>query len=671
MVGTVAVKIASRSRPPPGPRCCHEAVSTAVSLPKRILLGRPLSSASLGDTLLPKRLALPVFCSDPLSSNAYATEEILLVLSVGGLALLHLTPWVAGAVALLLTIVVLSYRQTCYAYPEGGGAYGVSKANLGQKAALVAAAALMIDYVMTVAVSVAAGVSNIVSAAPSLAPHAVPLCLGLIALLAIANLRGVKESGTFFAIPTYGFVLVVYTTIAVGITKVVLGHTPVAESASYVPHAPASSVTGLALVAIVLRAFASGCTALTGVEAISNGVPSFRAPKSRNAASTLAVMAVLTIALFAGITVLAVVTKVHIAENVAHLTGAPHGYVQRTVIAQVAGAVWGDGTLGFYLVQAFTALILILAANTAFNGFPALASILAADGFLPRQLARRGDRLVYSNGILILASVAGLLIVAYHASPNRLMQLYILGVFVSFTLSQAGMVKHWTTHLRTAAPSQRGHMLRSRVVNGIGAVTTFVVLIIVLLTKFVHGAFLVVIAIPVLFMLMESVRKHYDRVDQQTRPRPEGVPLPSRVHALVLVSRLNAPVLQAVAYARASRPATLTALSVRTQPEETDALLRAWDERRVPIPLTVLDSPYRDITRPATEYIQSIRRSSPRDVVAVYIPEYVVRHWWEHMLHNQSALRLKARLIFLPGVMVISVPWLITNEQPAGAILVS
>lgn len=636
------------------------------SLTKRVLVGRPLTSEQVSQTLLPKWLALPVFCSDPLSSNAYATEEILLVLSVGGLALLHVTPWVALAVVVLLTTVVVSYRQTCHAYPSGGGAYAVSRANLGQDAALVAAAALLVDYVLTVAVSVAAGVANLVSAVPSLAPHATTLCLAVVAALAVANLRGVKESGRAFAVPTYGFVLAVFAMIVVGVARTLAGQPPVAESASYTIATHGDQLTGLALLAVVLRSFASGCTALTGVEAVSNGVPSFRKPKATNAAATLGIMAGLTVTMFAGLTVLALVSHVHVTDDLTRLVGAPDGYVQRTVIAQLAGAVFGTGSVGFFLVQAATTLILVLAANTAFNGFPILASILAQDGFMPRQLSRRGDRLVFSNGILILAAAAAGLIAAFQASPTRLIQLYILGVFVSFTLSQTGMVVHWTRELETAPRDGRRAIHRARAINGFGAALTLVVLVIVLVSKFNHGAYLVVIAMPLLFALMRAVRAHYVSVDRALTPSAEGVPLPSRVHAVVLVSRLTTPALRALAFARAGRPSSLEALTIRANPAETDRLVADWNSRRVPVPLVVLDSPYRDITRPAIDYIADIRRESPRDVVAVYIPEYVVEHWWDQLLHNQSALRLKTRLLFQPGVMVTSVPWRFGHE-PASA----
>ncbi|MFN0281101.1 MAG: APC family permease [Kineosporiaceae bacterium] len=633
-------------------------MSTLLTAPKRLLLGRPLGSERLGETLLAKRLALPVFCSDPLSSNAYATEEILLVLSLGGLALLHLTPWIAAAVALLLVVVVASYRQTCHAYPNGGGAYAVSRANLGPNAALVAASALLVDYVLTVAVSVAAGVANIVSALPELAPHAVAVSLCFVALLAVMNLRGVRESGTVFAIPTYGFVLSVFVMLGLGAFRAATGVAPTAESARF-GITPDHHISGLLLVALVLRAFSSGCTALTGVEAVSNGVPNFKPPKSRNAAATLAIMGGLTVTMFAGITALALAAHVHVVDDTARLVGAPAGYEQRTVIAQVAGAVFGHDSPFFFAVQGFTAAILVLAANTAFNGFPILASILGSDGYMPRQFYRRGDRLVFSNGVVVLAALAGLLIYAFDASTTRLIQLYIIGVFVSFTLSQWGMVRHWTTELRSPASrgNRRGTVHRARVINGLGALFTALVLVVVLVTKFTHGAYFVVIAMPALFALMKAIKRHYDRVAVELRPAPGGVILPSRVHAVVLVSRLHAPTLQALAYARATRPSSLVALTAQTSTADTQALQREWAERDIPVELVVLDSPYRDVTGPVLDYIGQIHRSSPRDVVAVFIPEYVVGRWWEQLLHNQSALRLKARLLFRPGVMMTSVPW--------------
>jgi len=661
------VKDASRSRLSASTARCPGHVSAYVSLPKRLLVGKPLSTDKMGEQLLPKWLALPVLCSDALSSNAYAPEEILLVLSVGGLALLHFSPWIGLAVIILLLTVVASYRQTCHAYPGGGGAYAVSRANLGQGAALVAASALLVDYVMTVAVSIASGVANFVSAFPGLTRYSVELCVGIVVILTVANLRGIKESGKTFSIPTYGFVFAIFAMIAVGFVRTALGHPPVAESASITVLPSATDLTGLALIAVLLRAFASGCTALTGVEAVSNGVPAFRRPKSKNAATVLAIMGVLSVLMLAGLILLALVSKVHMSDDPARFVGAPEGYVQKTVIAQISGAVFGLGSIPFYLVQGFTTLILAVAANTAFNGFPILASILGQDGFMPRQLARRGDRLVFSNGILVLAGTAIALLIGYQANVTRLIQLYIIGVFVSFTLSQLGMVRHWSSELRTGLAAERGRMRRARAINAFGAVLTAIVFIIVLVTKFTHGAYLVVIAMPILYVVMQAVHKHYQRVDKALQPGVEGVPLPSRVHAVVLVSRLTTPALRALAFARATRPSSLEALTIRTNPRDTERLLADWHTREVPVPLTVLDSPYRDMTRPAVEYIAEIRRRSPRDVVAVFVPEYVVEHWWEQLLHNQSALRLKTRLLFQPGVMVTSVPYRLGRDEVAAS----
>jgi amino acid transporter len=652
-VAQVTVKIASRPWKSLRPKAFAGAV---LDSPKRVFLGRKLRSDRLGDTLLPKSLALPIFCSDPLSSVAYATEQIVLVLGLGGLTYLRFTSWLGLAVVALLVVVVASYRQTCYAYPNGGGAYAVSRRNLGANASLVAASALLVDYVLTVAVSVVAGVAAVVSAAPSLAPHAVALSVGCILVLTLVNLRGVKESGRAFAIPTYGFVGIVLLLLALAAGKALLGQHMVAESAGF-GLVKDHRTGGLLTAFLCLRAFASGCTALTGVEAISNGVPSFRKPKSRNAAQTLVVMGTLAVVMFAGITALAVTSHVHMAEDVSNLTGTPAGYVQRTAIAQIGIAVFGHGLL-FLLLQAFTAAILVLAANTAYNGFPVLASLLSRDGYLPRQLGKRGDRLVFSNGIVILALLATLLVVAFDADVTKLIQLYIIGVFVSFTLSQWGMVKHWRRELSDApTAARRRTMRRSQVVNATGAAATALVLVMVLVTKFVHGAWIVVVAMPLLFLLMKRIHGHYAAVTRELTPSPAGVPLPSRIHGVVPVSKLHEPTLRALAFARATRPHDLVAVTVQVDPEETSQLVDAWSARGIPVPLVILDSPYREITRPLLDYVRTIRLESPRDVVCVFIPEYVVGHWWEHLLHNQSALRLKGRLLFQPRVMVTSVPW--------------
>jgi amino acid transporter len=506
-------------------------------------------------------------------------------------------------------------------------------------------------------------VDAITSAFLTTEPYAVPIALGFVVILTVMNLRGVKESGTVFAIPTYGFIAVVFVMIAWGGVRFLAGDAPTAESASF-QITPKTEAVGALTVFLALRAFAQGCTALTGVEAVSNGVPHFKPPKDRNAADTLTIMGAITIAMFAGITVLAIATQVRFAEHPEHLVGVPAGYQQRTAIAQVAGAVFGYDGVFFFLMQGFTAAILILAANTAFNGFPILASILGSDGYLPRQFGRRGDRLVFSNGIVILALLAGGLIWAFDASTSRLIQLYIIGVFVSFTLSQAGMVVHWRRLLRVERdPRARRGLHWNLAINALGAMVTGVVLVVVLVTKFLNGAYLVVIAMPVVFFLMKAIGRHYHHVAVELEPEPGGVLLPARIHAVVLVSKLHKPALRALAYARATRPDTLAALTVATSPEEVGALQTEWAERGIPVPLTVLESPYRDVTAPALHFVASLRRSGPRDLVVVYIPEYVVGHWWEHLLHNQSALRLKARLLFERGVMVTSVPWQLASSR--------
>ncbi|MFE9725738.1 APC family permease [Streptomyces sp. NPDC005794] len=643
---------------------------TAIKILKRLVIGRARRSEELGETLLPKRLALPIFASDPLSSVAYATQEILLVLTLGGLAYLHFTPWIGAAVVALMTVVVLSYRQVVHAYPNGGGSYAVVSTNLGPSAGLVVGASLLVDYVMTVAVSVASGVDNIISALPSLADYRVLMALCFVALLTALNLRGLRESGRLFAAPTYLFIGGVLIMIGTGLLRYVLGDAPVAESSQYnvTPQKADLDLAGLALVMLVLRAFSSGCTALTGVEAISNGVPAFRRPKSQNAASTLAAMGIIAVILFVGVTTLAIVAKVHIADDACRLTGLPDcaGYTQRTVIAQLAAAVFGGAdSFGFYYIQAVTALILILAANTAFNGFPLLSSILAQDSYLPRQLHNRGDRLVFSNGIIALAVVAGLLLYGFKANVTSLIHLYILGVFTSFTLSQAGMIRHWNRALHTETdPAQRRRHHLARAVNSTGAAVTGLVLVIVLATKFTQGAWLAVVAATVLWLMMRGIRRQYDRTAAElavTDPRQDSIP-PARVLAVVLVSTLNKPTLRALDYARAFRPDHLEALTVAVDQESLSTLHRQWNDFDIQVPLKVLRSPYREITRPAVEYVRSVLRDGgPHDVVAVFIPEYIVGRWWENFLHNQTALWLKSRLLLTPGVTVTSVPWQLSS----------
>lgn len=642
-------------------------VSRLTDLSKRVLVGRALRSDKLSETLLPKRIALPIFASDALSSVAYAPDEILLTLSMAGMATYHFSWKVGLAVVVVMLTVVASYRQNVHAYPSGGGDYEVASVNLGPNAGLTVGSALLVDYVLTVAVSVSSGVANMASAVPALESNKVLLAVGLVLLLMAMNLRGVRESGKLFAVPTYAFMAAILGMTLFGLVRAATGANMEAESAGF--HIEAEdSFSGFALVFLLLRTFSSGCAALTGVEAISNGVPAFRKPKSKNAASTLLLMGTISVTMLMGMLALANMTKVRFAENPAsQIQGAPADYEQKTVVAQVADAVFG-GTFAsplFYLVLAVTGLILILAANTAFNGFPVLGSILAQDRYLPRQLHTRGDRLAFSNGIIMLAAFAIVLIIAFDAEPTKLIQLYVVGVFVSFTMSQAGMIRHWTRHLKTETdPATRGRMMRSRVINAFGLFMTGTVLVIVLVTKFAQGAWIAIAAMGVLFVLMKQIRRHYDRVAAELAAvETDDTKLPSRVHAIVLVSKLHKPSLRALAYARYSRPNVVEAVTVNVDPAETEALRREWDERGIEVPLKVLDSPYREITRPVIEYVKSVRRSSPRDVVNVYIPEYVVGRWYEQILHNQSALRLKGRLLFTPGVMVTSVPWQLESSE--------
>ncbi|KQU70970.1 DNA-binding protein [Phycicoccus sp. Root563] len=642
---------------------------------KRVLVGRAMRSDRLGDTLLPKKLALPIFASDALSSVAYAPDEIFLTLGLAGGALALTHSWQIGlCVVAVMLVVVASYRQNVHAYPSGGGDYEVANTNLGPKAGLTVASALLVDYVLTVAVSISSGVQNAAAALPFIRGHEVIVAVGLVVLLTAMNLRGVRESGQAFAVPVYLFMLSVIGMGIVGVVREVTGNLPQAESAglTLVPEDGYGQLGSFAMLFLLLRAFSSGCAALTGVEAISNGVPAFKKPKSRNAASTLLLMGVIAITMLMSMLTLAKWTGIKYAEDPATQLlrdGKPvgPGYVQDTIMGQVAKAVFQGFHPGVILVSIVAGLILILAANTAFNGFPVLGSILAKDGYLPRQLHTRGDRLAFSNGILILAGAAAFLIVLYNAEVTKLIQLYIVGVFVSFTLSQTGMIRHWNRHLRLERDaSERSRMKRSRVINAVGATMSGIVLVVVLLTKFTHGAGYAIAAMVVLFFLMLGIHKHYERVRAELRVSDDDVDaqmLPSRVHAIVLVSKIHKPTLRALAYARATRPSKLEAITVNVEPDETKALQDEWDRRDIPVPLKALDSPYREITRPVVDYVKSLRSGHPRDVVVVYIPEYVLGKWYEQVLHNQSALRLKGRLLFTPGVMVASVPWQLASSE--------
>lgn len=746
---------------------------------KRVLLGRPMATSAMGHTLLLKVIALPVFSSDALSSVAYATQEILLVLGMAGAVALSRVVPIAFAVAGLLALVVISYRQTVRAYPNGGGAYIVSRENLGDTAGLLAASALLIDYVLTVSVSITAGTEAVLTAAPGLADMRIEIAMLFIAFVAMVNLRGVKESGVFFAVPTYLFIASIAMLLIVGFIKC-LGGCPVAESADTVLHGESALTLFL-----LLKAFAAGTTALTGVEAISNGVPAFRYPQSRNAATTLTIMGTISISMFLGVSWLANQMQVRYV----------HGQ-ETSVLGDIAHTVFGGG-VGFYVVQVATAAILILAANTAFADFPRLASILATDRFMPRQLMNRGDRLVFSNGVLILSILASVLIVVFNADLNRLIQLYLVGVFVSFTLSQSGMVIHWLKY------KDRGWR-RSIVINALGAVLTAVVLCVVIATKFTEGAWIVVGATPLLMLLMRSIHKHYaDVANQLEHPdrRPldhrqgdhsvvllvekvdaaaahavgylralrardvwaitfdkanaaafkrlapempisvvdkngsaedsiraflmekrkglpsrhflslvipelidrkglweilrhphlhrlkasflgtEGVQLidipifredidperdetnePARNYVVVLVAGVHNATLQAIEYAETLNPTDMRAVSFGLDPAETDKLANEWMEYKIPVPLELADSPYRDIGESLVKYVRGFKPDGSDRVVTVVIPEFVVGKLRHHLLHGQTALLVKRHLLFENGVVVASVPYHLEDE---------
>lgn len=640
---------------------------------KRILLGEPLTSEKLDEQLLPKKMALPIFASDALSSVAYAPQELLMILLIGGTALLTLSPWVAVAVVVLLVVVVLSYRQLIKAYPSGGGDYEVASKNLGEVPGVVVAAALLVDYVLTVAVSVASGVDNIISALPELNPFRVEIAVGFVILIVIVNLRGVREASSVFAIPTYLFIGSVGIMIVVGLVRTIFGDAPEASSAGY--DVQAESLTQAALILLVLRAFSSGCSALTGVEAVSNGVPAFRKPKIRNAQTTLTLMGTIAILLFAGLTALALIAGVHYAENPCNLIGFDCSTPQPSLMAQVAAATFGMNSIPFFIIQAATACVLLLAANTAFNGFPLLGSVLARDGYAPKALNTRGDRLVYSNGMIILGIVAIGVLIVYQANLTTLIQLYIIGVFVSFSLGQIGMVRHWRRTLRDmrdlpaearlqeSARYERRSAISGLWINSLGASLTVLVLLIVTVTKFVHGAWLVFIAIPILAVLMIGVNRYYRDVEHEIR-------MDDTVHfgstgdvAIILVNRLQKPVMKAIDYALAANHEKTLAVHVAITEEESARLQKDWETHDVPIPLVIIDSPYRAYTSPVTAFIKKYRAKHGASVVTVYLPQYIVGHWWESILHNRRSRRLAHQLMLVHGVSITLVPWLLDSSE--------
>jgi amino acid transporter len=595
---------------------------------KRVLLGRAMATGELEHTLLPKILALPVFSSDPLSSNAYATQEILLVLGLVGTGALAQVVPISIAVAILLATVVVSYRQTVRAYPNGGGAYIVAHENLGMYPGLLAAAALLIDYVLTVSVSIVAGVDAIVSMASGVADAKILVAIGFVVFVMLTNLRGAKESGTFFAIPTYGFVLSVYLLLITGFVKCV-GGCPQAESAGLHLEPEHASLT----LFLILKAFSAGTTALTGVEAISNGVPAFRYPQSKNAATTLTMMGVMSISMFLGISWLADQTNVVFMED-----------SERTVVAQIAHAVFGGGFM-FYVLQIMTAGILILAANTAYQDFPRLSSILAQDRFMPRQFMNRGDRLVFSNGILILSVLAGLLIVIFDADLTKLIQLYLVGVFISFTLSQAGMVVHWR---RTREPGWKHRML----INGFGAVVTGLVFFVVVTTKFGGGAWIVVASTPVLIFGMRSIHRHYtDVADQLAHPDRRPVERrPGNQHMVVLVDKVDIATARAVGYARLVRPREVTAITF----DKANAAL--WRRLAPEVPL-VVRAEDGSLSAGVKAYLREKRATlSEYDFLTIVIPELLQRRGLPEILTRPRMHRLKGSLLAEPGVQVLDVP---------------
>ena len=595
---------------------------------KRWIVGRPMPLAQARHERLSKTVALAVFSSDALSSVAYATEEILLVLVLAGAAAAHLSVPLAFAITGLLFIVVVSYQQTIHAYPSGGGSYIVARANLGATPGLIAAAALLIDYVLTVSVSVAAGVAALTSAFPALHEHRVAFGVSFIALIAFANLRGVRESGRVFAVPTYLFVGTFAVMVATGLWRWLMGELvplPLRETADTVP------LTGF----LVLRAFSSGCTALTGVEAISNGVPAFKPNESRNAAITMGWMAGILGVLFLGITVLAWALQVTPSE-------------EETVVSQVARALFGRDVF-YYLVQGVTMLILVLAANTSFADFPRLANLLSRDRYAPRQLTTQGDRLVFSNGIVMLGGLAALLIVLFHGETHALIPLYAVGVFISFTLSQSGMVRHWLV--------ERGPGWRWRLaINGAGAAVTAVVTVVIAATKFTHGAWIVVLLIPVMVTAFRVVNRHYEALAAELSLEHLADEPPVSNTVLVLVGDLHMGVVRALRFAQSLTP-NPKAVYVEIDPARTLKLEERWAKGGSGVPLVVLSSPYRSVLGPLFEYLGRIKARDPHGVITIVIPEFVPRHWWQHVLHNQTALLVKGALLFRQGIVVVDVPF--------------
>ena len=636
---------------------------------RRLLVGRRWAAERV-QPRLPKRVALPVYSSDTVSSVAYATQELLAVLTLGGLSLLYLTPWVAAGVVVVLLVVVAAYRRLVQAYPNGGGDYEVAVRNLGEHAGLATGATMLTALVFTIAVAVAAAVDNLISAFPALDGSRIPIAVGTIVVLGVLNLRGLRPGGVVFAVPTYLFVVSIVTLLVWGLASAATGDTPVAESAEFEVTAELGEVAGLALVLLALRATAVGGVALTGLGTIVGAAPAFRKPRRQNAATSLLITGVVGVVLFVGVTALAVIADVRYAADPCDLAGFDCAEEpQRTVLAQVAAAVFDDGAFGFFVVQLATVLVLLVAAITAFETFPMLGSVMARHRHLPRQLHHRGDRHAFTNAVVVIAAAAVVAVVAFDMSVTRLVPPYVASVFLGIALGQAGMVRHWNRQLSgPLRATEKTAAVRARILSGLAAVLTGVVALVVGVTGFTGGVWVVPAAIAALYLAMRGIRAHYVRVETELSvdDGSGGTLLPSRVHAIVLVSRLHKPTMRALAYARSGHPDLLEAVTVNVDVAEARALTDEWDRRGIPVPLKVLDSPYREINGPVLDYVNGIRRESPRDLVVVYIPEYVLGRWWEQVLHNKSALRLRTRLMSTPGVMVTMVPWQLHSTRVGG-----
>lgn len=641
------------------------------------LLGRPLHNERFAETTLPKRSGLPVFSADSLSSVAYAPDEIVLTLALAGAAAVAISPWVGLAVVAVTAVVVAAYRQNVRAYPNGGGDFEIASKNLGRRPGVVVGAALMVDFTLVVAVSMSAAAQYLAAAFPSLIDHRIPVALVGILVAGLLNLRGLRFMGRASVAPTYLFIAVMLILIGTGVWEAVTGTLSPAASAGWevLPAGGADTAwTTLAMVMLILRSFSSGAVAVTGVESVSGSVQYLTKPRGPNAATILSIMGAISCVLLMGVMFLVERTRAVVVLDPATqllIDGdAPaEDFYQNPLLGQLARAVFGLDTPLFYVVILATVLVLVVAASTAFSGFPALGSRLARDSFLPRQLKARGDRFAFTNGIIALLVAAAVLVVVFQADVNDLVQLYVVGVFTSFTITQLGMVRHWNRQRRYVHErSRRRRLLAPTAIAYVALVLSATVLLIVLVTKFTQGAWITVVAMSLLGGLMLAVRRHYDAVDRdlELELTPAARALPSRVHAMIIVASVRKPTMRALAYARASRPSTLEALVVDVSPTLTNRIVQQWHRLEIPVPVTVLDAPYRNSVQPVIDHLRRVRRRSPRDLFVVYIPEYVVGSWWERALHNQSIRALSQKLRLEPGVMIASVPWHV-DHHPAGA----